>query len=353
MTKKLILFLCSCLLMSTYQLNSAEEIGRERIQWLTNYDDAVNQGRTTSKPLLLLFTGSDWCSWCSKLEEEVLNTNDFAEAVGDKFIFVKIDFPLYSAQDPEVKSQNKQLQQKFDVRSFPTIILFDAQQNQKIGMTGYRPGGGKPYAAHLSKMVNDYSTYKQKMGNLDKQKFSGIDLKQLYEKAKELDLNQDANALVKMGMSSDQPLPFLLERYRSLAEAGLIDSQEAVVLRHQLLTADPNNERQIPYHVAIIQFESYCKKLDKEDESPEHVIAPLISYIEKFGTKDKENLWRLQMIISQVFLDKNQMASALKYAKASYDSAPSTAQPEISCAIQNIQSQIYPSLTHSSLNEKK
>src|SRR3989339_2036693 len=63
------------------------------IQWHTNYDEAAELAKTKSVPLVLFFTGSDWCTWCTKLEKEALDTKEFARLVGDKFVFVKLDFP--------------------------------------------------------------------------------------------------------------------------------------------------------------------------------------------------------------------------------------------------------------------
>jgi protein disulfide-isomerase len=200
-------------------------------------------------------------------------------------------------------------------------------------------------------MVSDYLSYKQKMGALDKTQPSGTELKLLFDKAKELSLSDDANKIIKLGMDSDLSLFFQTERYRFLANEGQIHNQEAVSLKQQLLAADANNEKQIPYNLAVIEFESFCDHMDKENYAPELAVAPLVSYIEKFGIKDKENLWRLEMIISQVFLDKNQMADALKYAQKSYDSAPASVQSEIATAIQNIKSLI--STTPSAAISKK
>lgn len=337
MLNKFIL-ICTSILIQSCLLFGADPQIKQGIKWYTNYEDALKQARSASQPMVLFFTGSDWCSWCNKIDEEAFNTKDFADAAGNKFVFVKLDFPLYSPQDPQVKAQNKQLQQKFDVRSFPTVILFDAQQNQQIGTTGYRAGGGKQYASHLSKMLSDYSSYKQKMGALDKTKMSGNELKQLHEKAKELALANDINKIVKLGMDSEQSIYFLTERYRFLASEGQIHGPEAKAIRKQLMAADPNNEQQVPYQVAVIEFQSYCEEMEKENYAPALAVAPLCSYIDRFGAKDKDNLWRLQMIISQVYLDKSQMPEALKYAQESYQSAPPSVQPEIAIAIKNIKS---------------
>jgi protein disulfide-isomerase len=340
MLNKLLFVFGAILCVSSFGLIAEQATsGRATIKWLTNYEQAVQQSKASSKPLVLFFTGSDWCGWCNKLDEEAFETADFASAAGNKFIFLKLDFPLYSNQDQQTKAQNKELQQKFDVRSFPTVIVVDPKKNQQIGVTGYRPGGGKSFADHLNKLVNDYSGYKQKMSALDQSKYSGAALKLIYNKAKELGLALDATKVVQKGMQSDESLYFMAERYRTLADEGQMHSKEAIALKQQLLSLDPLNEKQVHYQIALVEFETY----ETENHATDLTVAPVVSYIEKFGSKDKDNLWRLQLLISQVYLDKNEMTSALNYAQLSYESAPCCVQPELARAIQSIRSQIHSS----------
>lgn len=332
---------CIILLTTQTSLFSAPPTNVPSPNWQTNFDDALQRAKHRQKAVLIFFTGSDWCSWCSRLEDESLNTPEFIAATANRFILVKLDFPLYSNQDPQTKAFNKQLQQRFNVRSFPTIVLFDPQQNQVIGTTGYRPGGGRQYADYLIKMLNDYSTYKQKMGALDKTPLSGQTLKTLYGQAKQLELKQDAKRIIDHGLHSELAQFFLIERYRNLAAERQLDSPEAVALREKLLAADPNNAQQTSYQLAVIEYESYGERQDSKDYSADEAIAPLVAYIEKYGPQDKKNLWRLQMIISQVYLDKNELSNALKYAQYAYESAPSTVQADLAKAVQNIRVQMH------------
>lgn len=338
--KKLLTFVFAVFCVQFFCLSQAEANTQTKINWVTNYEDAVNQSKASSKPMVLFFTGSDWCGWCTKLEEEVLDTADFAQAAGDKFIFVKLDFPQNTSLSPQQTAQNKQLQKKFEVRSFPTLIILDSQQQQQIGTTGYRPGGGKQYAQHLLKMVTDYSAYRGKLSSLDNTQLSGETLKELYEKANELGLYNDANKIVKAGMKSDEEQYFLTERYRFLVSEGHMKDQEAVGLREQLLKSDPENENSVHYQVAVIDFEATCEDAAKENFSPEKAVEPLVAYINKFGDQDKNNLWRLDMIIAQVYFDKNKLSDALDYAQKAKENAPSSVQNEIAVVIKNIQTQM-------------
>lgn len=345
MLNKIIFIFCTVASFSSCRIQAnAPATKPSTISWQTNYEKAVQLSKSESKPLVLFFTGSDWCGWCNKLDDEAFETSDFVEAAGSKFIFLKLDFPLYSSQDAAIKAQNKELQKKFDVRSYPTVIVVDPKQNQQIGVTGYRPGGGRLFADHLLKLVNDYSGYKQKISSLDQSKYSGSDLKPLYKKAKELGLASDATRIVKKGMDSEESLYFMIERYRYLADEGQIHNKEAVALKQQLLSADPANEQRMHYQVAVVDFEAYSSEMERENYSTELTVAPLTTYIEKFGQQDKENLWRLQILISQVYLDHDEMTAALKYAQESYNSAPTCAQPELSRAVKSIRSQVHSSI---------
>jgi protein disulfide-isomerase len=332
-----LLFLFIVALYSVPQLDAAEN--QTGVSWLTSYEQAVGQAKSSSKPILVFFTGSDWCGWCNRLEDEVFNTPEFAQLSKDKFIFVRLDFPLYKALSPQISAQNKQLKSRFDIRSFPTVIILDPQE-QQIGTTGYRAGGGRQYSTHLDKIIGNYSNYKQKIQTLEQQKLGGEELKKLYHKSKELDLENDAYHIVQLGMESDEKNFFLTEYYRLLVDDGHIHSQEALQVKQKLLALAPKNEGLVHYNIAVIEFEAFSEEMQRDHFSSDLAVAPLVQYIQKFGAQDKDNLWRLEMIISQVYLEKNRLSDALKHAKAAHSAAPATVQTEIASAIASINSQL-------------
>jgi protein disulfide-isomerase len=101
----------------------------------------------TKKPLLLFFTGSDWCGWCIRLQNEVLKTPEFAAWAKQNVVLVELDFPRRTPQLPDIQQQNAELQQIFEVRGYPTVWLAtptkkDGKINlDKLGSTGYVAGG--------------------------------------------------------------------------------------------------------------------------------------------------------------------------------------------------------------------
>lgn len=123
-----------------------------QVQWYTNYQEAVAAAKSGNKPIVLFFTGSDWCGWCKKMESEVFSTPEFAKKVGNRFVFVDLDFPMNKTLPSGVAEQNAALKQKYGITGYPTLVVLDSNENF-IAETGYRPGGGAAYADYLISLV--------------------------------------------------------------------------------------------------------------------------------------------------------------------------------------------------------
>lgn len=155
-----IIFVWACLLAGVPELVAAEVVeftqpepaGSAKVQWYQNYPDAVVAAKKANKPLLLLFTGTDWCVWCKKLDQEVLSTPEFAQNAAGSFIFVELDFPADTSKKQEFAQQNQELKRKFGITGFPTVVILDPNENF-IAQAGYRSGGGKLYADYLKDLV--------------------------------------------------------------------------------------------------------------------------------------------------------------------------------------------------------
>nr|WP_315189311.1 thioredoxin family protein [uncultured Flavobacterium sp.] len=125
----------------------------QELVWETNVNKALEVSNKTKKPLLLFFTGSDWCGWCIRLQKEVLKTPEFAKWAKENVVLVELDYPRRTPQSAEIKKQNNELQQAFGIQGFPTIFFArgttkDGKINfQGIGNTGYVAGGPTAWLA--------------------------------------------------------------------------------------------------------------------------------------------------------------------------------------------------------------
>jgi thioredoxin-related protein len=110
---------------------------------------AKAQAAEEGKDLLIDFTGSDWCVWCTRLDNEVFAQSQFKAEAPKNFVMVALDFPQAKPQTDEVKAANRAAQEKYGVTGFPTIILANAK-GEAYAQTGYRPNGAGPYLEHLT-----------------------------------------------------------------------------------------------------------------------------------------------------------------------------------------------------------
>jgi len=105
--------------------------------------------------MLLDFTGSDWCGWCIKLNNEVFNKSDFKDYARKNLILVEVDFPRKKKQKKTLENQNADLALKYGIRGYPTIIIL-APDGTFVAKTGYKRGGAEKYVAHLEKLIDKY-----------------------------------------------------------------------------------------------------------------------------------------------------------------------------------------------------
>lgn len=121
--------------------------------WLTDLSVVQAKAKEEGKPILMDFTGSDWCGWCIKLKKEVFSKPTFIDYANEHLILMTVDFPKRKQQEESLKDQNNTLLDTYGVNSFPTIILMDAE-GKVLGETGYRRGGPESYVEHLKSLLD-------------------------------------------------------------------------------------------------------------------------------------------------------------------------------------------------------
>lgn len=111
-----------------------------------DFNAALADAKKSGKFVFACFSGSDWCPWCQRLDKEVFSQPEFDAATND-FVLVYIDI----TNNPPARQEDRELVKKYKVQGFPTVLILD-EDGKKIGQTGYRRGGAKPYLEHLAAM---------------------------------------------------------------------------------------------------------------------------------------------------------------------------------------------------------
>ena len=88
MIKKLTILI---LLFSSIHIVSQEN----QLTWYDDVSKAIPVAVAKKKPIMLFFTGSDWCGWCKRLVKEVFDQKEFKDWAKDKII------PVEATEDSE------------------------------------------------------------------------------------------------------------------------------------------------------------------------------------------------------------------------------------------------------------
>jgi protein disulfide-isomerase len=117
--------------------------------WLTSVPEAAAKAKSEKKLVLLDFTGSDWCSWCKRLDAEVFSKPEFQSYARTNLVLVEVDFPADKPQPDALKTANKALQQKYQVNGYPTLVVLKPDGTVVWQQEGYLAGGPPAMIAKL------------------------------------------------------------------------------------------------------------------------------------------------------------------------------------------------------------
>ena len=88
----------------------------------------------TNKLILADFTGSDWCHFCVKLDDEIFSKPEFKAWANDNVVLLKIDFPKRTQLPPQIRKQNEMLKSRYQISAYPTVLLMDVEGNVRAKM---------------------------------------------------------------------------------------------------------------------------------------------------------------------------------------------------------------------------
>lgn len=121
--------------------------------WHDSFEVAQQKSRETGKPILVDFTGSDWCGWCIKLKKHVFETAEFETWAHENVVLLELDFPHHSRQNAAIKAQNERLQEKYKVSGFPTVLILSPDGHVQAKM-GYEKDPHQWIGSLESKLAN-------------------------------------------------------------------------------------------------------------------------------------------------------------------------------------------------------
>tara|TARA_B100000780_G_scaffold253526_1_gene201161 strand:+ start:1235 stop:1669 length:435 start_codon:yes stop_codon:yes gene_type:complete len=122
--------------------------------WRTDWDIARAEAEQANKKLILVFSGSDWCIPCIKLEKEIWESSSFTQYAEQYYVLFRADFPKRKKNKlPEmIQKLNDRLASKYNSKGyFPLVVVLDAKGKVK-GQLGYEKLTPEAYIALIEQL---------------------------------------------------------------------------------------------------------------------------------------------------------------------------------------------------------
>ncbi|MGD9402178.1 MAG: thioredoxin domain-containing protein [bacterium] len=127
-----ILLIAAIMMSASLGLVSCGKEGEEtaagggEIEWLTAYEEAMDQAKDKNRPVMIDFY-TDWCSWCKQLDRTTYVDATVVKK-SEKFISLKID-----------ADGQRSLAARYRVGAFPTILFINPEGLEIHRVVGFRP----------------------------------------------------------------------------------------------------------------------------------------------------------------------------------------------------------------------
>ena len=108
--------------------------------WKSSFEEAKSQALAENKNIVLVFSGSDWCAPCIKLDKTVWQSAEFKKESETNWVIYKADFPKKKVNqlNPILTESNKKLAGLYNPSgNFPLVLLLD-KSGAVLGIEGYK-----------------------------------------------------------------------------------------------------------------------------------------------------------------------------------------------------------------------
>ena len=243
-------------------------------EWMNDLEAAKARAAAENKAVLVDFTGSDWCGWCIRLRQQVLDTPAFEAYAKDKFVLMEVDVPQNPKFDKNLLARNQKLCEQYGVEGFPTILVLNPKGDVVGGV-----GGFVPTVDAISKPLD-----------------AALNTAALLQKAE--------------SQQGAEQLATLAQAYRSLPEDL---RQNAVALRQRIISLDPQDTTGL---VRLQRIQDQREALQRKLSTTESTDQAIAAIDEALATAEPENKPGMLQIKFQIVLMSAQTVDDVKAAAA-------------------------------------
>ena len=115
--------------------------------WETDWKVATQKSKKNNQKLILVFSGSDWCIPCIKLEKEIWEAESFKAYALENYVLLRADFPKRkkNALSKEKQTHNDKLAERFNAAGYFPLVVVISTEEKVLGKLGYEKSTPEKY----------------------------------------------------------------------------------------------------------------------------------------------------------------------------------------------------------------
>ncbi len=155
MNSKIVIGVLLFLISSFYTKSQVVESFDSNI-WVKNITQAKVLAIEKKVPILLVFSGSDWCIPCMKLKKQILLTDTFSNYAKEHFVLLNLDFPRKSKNKlpTDQQAHNDQLASIYNNQGFFPLVVIINSDGVFLASTGFLDISPAEYILHIEELLN-------------------------------------------------------------------------------------------------------------------------------------------------------------------------------------------------------
>lgn len=125
--------------------------------WSGNFNETQKKAHTTHQPILINFSGSDWCGPCIRLREEIFESAVFEKYASENLLLVRADFPRQKKNKlaaAQIKLNETLADQYNKDGKFPFTVLVDENGKVLKSWEGYPDETPQQFIAEIAKVCS-------------------------------------------------------------------------------------------------------------------------------------------------------------------------------------------------------
>ncbi|ANE50795.1 thioredoxin family protein [Flavisolibacter tropicus] len=126
--------------------------------WFTDVNKAKEEAVQTGRPILISFSGSDWCVPCIRMHKEIFEAEPFTKYAENNLVLVNADFPRSKKHQLSAAQQqlNNALADRYNPKGiFPYTILIDPTGKVLNQWEGYPDESAEKFVAELNSIKSN------------------------------------------------------------------------------------------------------------------------------------------------------------------------------------------------------